>query len=154
MPKIDVSKVAEILKKNQLDPAVLRRVIEEINTAVQPEAEEDKPPPVKKQFVILVSDPENRFPKSDFAGWVLQIPEDESVATAEERIFRSAYEYNATRKGRLYPAKTVGEALENVPAKHFKEAELWVKTKTPVLILKTDNEIPKEESNTGSRRRD
>lgn len=33
-----------------------------------------------------------------------------------------------------------------ITAKHFKEADVWVKTKTPVLILKTDNEIPKAES--------
>lgn len=145
MPKIDVSKVAEVLKKNQIDPAVLRRVIEELNLAVQPDpGEEDKPPPLKKQFVILVSDPENKFPKTDFAGWVLQLPENESPATIQERIFRSAYDYNATKKGRLYPAKTVGEALENIPAKHFKETEVWVKTKTPVIILRTDNEIPKD----------
>ena len=146
MPKIDVSKVAEILKKNQIDPAVLRRVIEEMNLVTQPEpGEEDKPPPAKKQFVILVSDPEDRLPpKTEFAGWVLQIPETESPATTQDRIFRSAYDYNATKKGRLYPAKTVGEALENVPAKHFKEADVWVKTKTPVLVLKTDNEIPRE----------
>ncbi len=144
MPKIDVSKVAEILKKNEIDPAVLRRVIEELNLVVQPEDEGDKPPPVKKQFVVLVSDPENRFPKTDFAGWVLQLPEDESPATVQERIFRAAYDYNATRKGRLYPAKTVGEAIENIPAKHFKETEVWVKTKSPVIILKTDNEIPKD----------
>ncbi len=144
MPKIDVSKVAEILKKNEIDPAVLRRVIEELNLVVQPEDEGEKPPPVKKQFVVLVSDPENRFPKTDFAGWVLQLPEDESPATVQERIFRAAYDYNATRKGRLYPAKTVGEALENIPAKHFKETEVWVKTKSPVIILKTDNEIPKD----------
>jgi hypothetical protein len=145
MPKIDVSKVAEILKKNQLDPAMLRRVMEEMNLVVQPDTGEDeKPPAVKKQWVILVSDPEGRFPKSDFAGWILQIPETESVATTQERIFRSAYDYNTTKKGRLYPAKTVGEALENIPAKHFKEAEVWVKTKTPVLVLKSDNEIPKD----------
>jgi hypothetical protein len=144
MPKIDVSRVAEILKKNQIEPAILRRVIEEMNIAAQPEpGEEDKPPALKKQFVILLSDPEGRFPKHDFAGWVLQIPENESPVTTQERIFRGAYDYTATRKGRLYPAKTVGEALENIPAKHFKEAEVWVKTKTPVLVLKTDNEIPK-----------
>ncbi len=147
MAKIDVSKVAEILKKNEIDPAVLRRVMEEMNLVVQPEpGEDDKPPPVKKQFAILVSDPDGKFPKTDFVGWVLQLPETESVATTQERIIRAAYDYNATRKGRLYPAKTVGEALENIPAKHFKEADVWVKTKTPVLILKTDNEIPKAES--------
>ncbi|QYM79948.1 hypothetical protein K0B96_04845 [Horticoccus luteus] len=145
MPKIDVSKVAEILKKNQLDPSLLRRVIEDINLAVQPEpGDEEKPPAVKKQFVILISDPEGRFPKEDFAGWVLQIPETESPATTADRFLRATYDYNASKKGRLYPAKTVGEALENVPAKFFKEADLWVKTKTPVIVLKTDNEIPKE----------
>jgi hypothetical protein len=146
MPKIDVNQVAEILKRNQVDPALLRQIIEEMNlvTQAESEADENKPPAVKKQFVILVSDPEARLPKGDFAGWVLQIPENESVATTQERIFRGAYDYNASKKGRLYPAKTVGEALENVAAKYFKEADLWVKTKFPVLMLRTDNEIPKE----------
>ncbi|MEO7412139.1 MAG: hypothetical protein ABIZ81_02185 [Opitutaceae bacterium] len=145
MAKIDVSKVAEILKKNQIDPALLRRVIEEMNLAVEPDTgDDDKPPAVKKQFVILVSDPEGRMPKTDFVGWVLQIPESESPATTEDRLFRSSYDFNTTKKGRLLPVKTVGEAIENVPAKFFKEADLWVKTKTPVLVLKTDNEIPKE----------
>jgi hypothetical protein len=145
MAKIDVNKVAEILKKNHLDPSLLRRVIEEMNLAVQPEpGEEEKPPPVKKQFAILLSDPEGRMPKAEFVGWVLQLPENESAASTVERVCRGAYDYNTTKKGRLYPAKTIGEAIENVPAKFFKEAELWVKTKTPVLVLKTDNEIPRE----------
>src|SRR5690606_36089636 len=74
MPKIDVSKVAEILKKNQLDPALLRRVIEEIKLAVQPDNAEEKLPPIKRKYVILLSDPEDRLPKHDFAGWVLQMP--------------------------------------------------------------------------------
>ena len=145
MAKIDISKVAEILKKNQLDPALLRRVVEELNLAAQPDGgEEEKPPSVKKQFIFLLSDPEGRMPKEDFAGWVLQIPENDSPATVQDRVFRGAYDYNTTKKGRMYPAKTVGEAIENVPAKFFKETDLWVKTKTPVLVLKTDNEIPKE----------
>jgi len=143
MPKIDVNKVAEILKKNQIDPALLRRVIEEMNLAVQPDpGEEEKPPAIKKQFVFLISDPEGKLPKNDFAGWVLQIPESESPATTKERIYRAAYDFNASKKGRMLPAKTMGDALENVPAKHFKEAEVWVKTKVPVLVVKTDNEIP------------
>jgi len=115
-----------------------------MNLAVQPDpGEEEKPPAVKKQFVVLVSDPDGRMPKQDLVAWILQIPETESPVTTQDRVFRGAYDYNASRKGRLYPAKTVGEALENIPAKHFKDAELWVKTKTPVLVLKTDNEIPK-----------
>jgi hypothetical protein len=144
MPKIDVNKVAEILKKNHIDPAVLRRVVEEMNLAVQPDpGEGDQAPPVKKQYVILLSDPQDRMPKGDFTGWVLQIPENESPASVQERLLKGAYDYNASKKGRLYPAKTVGDAVESVPGKFFREVELWVKTKEPVLVLRTDNEIPK-----------
>jgi len=120
-------------------------VVEEMNLAVQPDpGEADTPPPVKKQYIILASDPEGRMPKGDFAGWVLQIPESESPASTLERVFRGAYDYNASKKGRLHPARTVGEAIENVPGKFFREAELWVRTKTPVLVVRTDNEIPRD----------
>ena len=141
--KIEVGKVAEVIKRNDVSPEALRAIMEELNLLLQPEDEEEKPPAVKKQFVILISDPDNLLPKTDFAGWVLQIPEVESPATTEERIFRAAYDYNASRKGRLYPAKTVGEALENIPARIFKELDVWVKTKTPVLMLRSANEIPR-----------
>lgn len=145
MAKIDVSKVAEILKKNEIPPAVLRRVMEEMNQIVEPEgAEGDKPPAVKKQFVVVVSDPEGRMPKNDFVGWVVQIADSESPSSTLDRVFRASYDYNTTKKGRLMPVKTVGEAMEAVPAKFLKEADIWVKTKTPVLVVKTDNEIPKE----------
>lgn len=145
MSKIEVNQVAEIMKKNQLDPKLLRQIVEEMNLLTQAEADEVKPPAVKKQWVILISDPDGLLPKTDFAGWVLQIPEAESVATTQDRIFRSIYDYNASKKGRLYPAKTVGEALENVNSRFFKEAELWVKTKIPVLMLRTANEIPNDD---------
>lgn len=153
MAKIDVNKVAEILKRNELEPALLRQIVEEMNMLVQPEADEEKPPALKKQWVILISDPEGRLPEgNDFVGWVLQIPENESVLSTCERIWKGAYEFNTTKKGRLMPAKTVGEALEHIPAKHFKETGVFVKTKVPVLMLKTDNEIPTESTDKDNRR--
>lgn len=141
MPKIEVNKVAEIIKKNNVAPAVLRRILEEMNLAVQPDGEE-KEPSIKKQFVILISDPDGKMPKHDFVGWVLQIPEVESPATTQDRIFRSAYNFNTTKKGRLMPCNSVGSALESVPNRFTKEVDLWVKTKTPVLVIRTDNTIP------------
>jgi hypothetical protein len=154
MPKIDVNKVAEILKRNELEPALLRQIVEEMNLMVQPEVDEEKPPALKKQYAILISDPEKRLPEgNDFVGWVLQVPENESVLTTTERIWKGAYEFNTTKKGRLMPAKTIGEALEHIPAKHFKEVGVFVKTKVAVLMLKTDNEIPTEESDKDARKR-
>jgi hypothetical protein len=143
--KIAINKAAEILKKNHIDPAVLRRVVEEMNLAAQPDPRDgDQIPPVKKQFVILVSDPNGKMPKEDLVGWVLQIPEEESPASTQERLFKGLLDFNQSKKGRLFPVKTIGEAIENVAAKFFKEAHLWVKTKTPVLVLRTDNQIPKD----------
>lgn len=152
MPKIDVNQVADILKRNEVDPAMLRQIVAEMQAVLEKEAPEDKPPPVKKQWCILISDPENQLPEGlDFAGWVLQIPENESVASIQERINRAAYDFNATKRGRLLPATSVGEAMENVPAKHFKEAEMWVKSKTPVLMVRTDNKIPVEKTEKDAR---
>jgi hypothetical protein len=153
MPKIDINRVADILKRNELEPKLLRQIVEELQMAAQPEGDEEKPPPVKKQWCILISDPENRLPeKQEFVGWVVQIPEEESVSSTQERIFRAAYEFNTTKRGRLMPIKTVGEALETVPAKHFKEAQVWVKTKEPVLMLRTNNLVPTEETGKDARR--
>ncbi len=146
MAKIETNQVAEILKRNKADSALLRAVVEEMNLLIRAEADEEKAPAVKKQYVIVVSDPDGRFPNEDFAGWVVQIPDNDSPVTTMERILRASYEFNASKKGRLLPVKTVGEALESVAPKHFKEADLWVKTKTPVLVVKTDNLIPKDKS--------
>jgi hypothetical protein len=45
----------------------------------------------------------------------------------------------------MLPVKTIGEALESVASKHMKEAGVWVKTRTPVLALKTDNALKNQD---------
>lgn len=132
MSKIEVKTVAEVLKRNAADEQLMRAVMEDIAALTAQEEGEEKPPALKKQFCILVSDPEGVLPAVDLVGWVLQIPESDSPATVRDRILRSAYEFNQTKRGRLLPVDTIGEA------------ELWVKTKTPVLVLRTDNRIPQE----------
>ena len=158
MAKIEVSQVAEILKKHKLDPAILREIVEEMNEITAPAADEDlKPPAPKKQFVVLLSDPAGKLPAKDLTGWVVQIPENASPFSTTDRIFKGAYDFNASKKGQLLPVKSVGEALESGSAKYFKEAELWIKTKMPVAVVVTDNVLPKDEFKTekvDKRRRD
>jgi len=146
MAKIEVSQVADILKKHKLEPALLREIVQEMNEASQPAADEDiKPPPPKKQFVVLLSDPSGKLPAKDLTGWVVQIPESASPYSTTDRIFKGAYDFNASKRGRMLPVKSVGEALESASAKYFKESELWVKTKLPVAVVVTDNVLPKDE---------
>ncbi len=104
MAKIEVSQVAEILKKHKIDPSLLREIVEELNTATQPGGDDDiKPPAPKKQFVVLLSDPEGKLAKKDLVGWVVQIPEDASPHSTTDRIFKGAYDFNASKRGRLLP---------------------------------------------------
>lgn len=146
MAKIEVSQVAEILKKHKLEPSLLREIVEAMNEITQPSADEDiKPPAPKKQFVILLSDMDGKLPPKDLTGWVVQIPEDASPYSTTDRIFKGAYDFNASKRGRLLPVKSVGEALESASAKYFRESELWVKTKLPVAVVISDNVLPKDE---------
>jgi hypothetical protein len=72
-------------------------------------------------------------------------PENASPFSTMDRVFKGAYDFNASKKGRLLPVKSIGEALESVSAKYFKEAELWAKTKMPVAVIVTDNVLPRDE---------
>ena len=149
MPKVDLTEVANVIRKNEVEPSVLRRILEELNAEAEKKeaAKEEKVPQQKKQFVLLVSDPENKLEGLELAGWALQIPEEDSPLTLMERVCRGAYEFNASKKGRSLPVKSIGETLECVPAKFFKEAAVWVKTKSPVQVIFTDNVLPKDKGN-------
>ncbi len=142
MPKVDLELVKLVLTRNELDVRQVAQILDDIQVEVAAQVDEEKPPPVKKQFVMMVSDPEGKLEGKDFTGWVLQIPEEDSPYVAEERLFRATYEHNATKKGSRLPVKTIGEACEFITAKHFKEQNVWVKTKEPVLLVRTSNKVP------------
>ena len=147
MAKVDLELVKFILQRNEIDVRKVNSIIEDIEQEMKTIQEENPPAPrIPKQFAILISDPEGNIPSTDFTGWVLQMPEEDSPAIMESQIRKAAYDFNQTPKGRRMPVKTIGEACEVVPARIFKEHQLWVKTKEPVLILKTDNAIPFEPS--------
>ncbi len=148
MPKIDIETLRFILQRNESDIRKVAEIMNEVELELKAEEEERalRPPPVKKQFVMLVSDPEGILDKKDMVGWIAQIPEDDSIATTASRIHSAAYEYNATPKGTRMPVETVGEACEVVSAKLFKEQNVWVKSKTPLLIVPVENKIPTEKA--------
>lgn len=148
MPKIDVETLKFILQRNESDIRKVNEIMQDVELELKAEEEEraNRPPPIKKQFSIVLADNEGILDDKDLTGWVVQIPEEDSVTVAPERITRAAYEYNTTPKGRRMPVETIGEACEAVTAKFFKEQNIWVKTKVPVLAVATNNKIPMEKS--------
>ncbi len=153
MAKVDLDIVKLVLEQQtEMDARQVAGILQRINQEAEMiAAETPREPPVKKQWVMLVSDPNGELPEKDYVGWVAQIPEDDSPATTEERIHRAAYEFNVTPKGRRMPVESVGEACEVVSTRLFKEQQIWVKTKEPVLIIKTDNKIPMDDLKQASR---
>ena len=133
MAKIDVEKLKHILHRNESDIQKINDILNDIATELQIEQaeKEARPPAVKKQFITLIADNDGQLLDQDFASWVLQIPEEANPQAVIDKIHQSAYTYNATPKGGRHPVKSMGETLESVSAKIFKENEIWVKTKIP-----------------------
>jgi hypothetical protein len=143
MPKVDLELVKLVLQRNELDVRQTAQIIEDINTEVAAMVDDqDKPPAIKKQFVMMVSDPEGKLAGLNLTGWVLQIPEEDSPYVANERLIKSAYAYNASPRGRRIPVQSIGETCEVVTAKFTKENNVWIKTKEPILLVTTDNKLP------------
>ncbi len=148
MPKIDVETLKFILQRNETDSRKIADILQDVEMELKAEEEEkaNRPLPIKKQFVVMLSDHDGSLAEKDITGWVIQIPEEENPATVATRIIRATYEFNVTPKGRRLPVKTIGEACEAVTAKLFKEQQIWVKTKTPILAVPVDNTIPTEKT--------
>lgn len=145
--KVEIELVRKVLQRNDLDYEVISQILGDLELEVSSGDEVDSPsmPPVKKQFVMLVSDPDGKFAGELFTGWVLQIPEDQSPLEINAQLVRAAYDFNRSRKGSKDPARTITDVCEIVPAKILRNQAVWVRTKEPVLIVRTDNKIPTTE---------
>ncbi len=143
---INLDDVKMALQKQQLPAATIQIVVSELKQAAELKKEErtaEKTHNSKNQFVIILSDPKKELVGKEFVGWVAQIPEEDAPATVIDKICAASYTFNSmTRAGKKNPVKKIGEALEYVKRKFLKEAKVLVKTKEPVQIIITDNEIP------------
>lgn len=139
--KVEIKKVEEVLNDKGVDTALIQEVVSTLQTP--DEIEDDEPPEkMKKQYFIIVSDPDGKLPPNDFVGWVGQMDETEAPHTVMDKIHAAGYEYNTSRKGRKQPVSTIGEIMECVGAKYCKPAGFWKKTVEPILVVKTDNKLP------------
>ena len=136
-----IEKVLDLLSDAavQVDEA---KQAEEPEAAYTNETDESDEPKIKKQFGILVSDKDGVI-KQDLVGWVFQMPENEDTRDVVELIKKAAYNFNASKKGRKYPVNTIGQAIEGVGNKFFKPYNVSLKTKEPVLVITTDNVLPR-----------
>ena len=137
--KVELDLVAAVVGRHAKDKA--KGIIDDLIAQLNQMADEEKPEREKRQFAILVSDPYDTLKGRDLVGWVLQIPEGKSPATIPQMVKDVGNVFAATPKGRRAPPRSIGEVMEIVPAKIFKEQGVVVNTKTPVLLIPTDNNL-------------
>ena len=132
-----------VLRRARLTAVQQEQILEDIWFESKQVVGDDREPPEKKQFVVILNDPYGKLEETgfEFSGWVVQIPEDDDPHSALEKLHCAAHDFNQTPKGRRMPIKTITEACEFGSAKLFKERKIWVRTKEPVLVLPTNGRI-------------
>lgn len=154
MPKVDIEVVPSVLRDLVTTPpepldantiVEFKKRLDKLAKEEKAERDANKGPKQKFQHVILVSDPNKVIPAgTELVGWVTKIKEEDDAGGILDRIFRAVRSFNLTKKGKKNPAKTVGEGLDGVTRKFFKEEGIQILTKEPVRIIFTDNAIPTE----------
>lgn len=143
---LPISDTISVLQQHITDPKLLAAVIKDLNR-VDAEKEAAKPEPApkgKNQYVGIIADADGKLKRAGLdtiTGWVVQIPESESPALALPKVMQAAHDFNASKKGRLLPVKSVGEAFESASRKFFKNAGVNPKHKMPIYFLVTDNKL-------------
>lgn len=159
MVELDFKIIEKALTDNEIEQEKIDSIIEQIKSQQEAidglvelgdkqepdksiESDEEKPPRKKKQFNIIVSDPEGKIPRDvELTGWVTQMDEDEPIESTLNKIYTAVYDYNATSKNKD-KYNTVGDACMNLKSKYFKNAGISIKTKEPVFVQITNNQIP------------
>ena len=159
MVELDFKIIEKALADNEIEQEKIDSIIEQIKSQQEAidglielgdkqeldksvESDEEKSPRKKKQFNIIVSDPEGKIPQGvELTGWVTQMDEDEPIESALNKIYTAVYDYNATSKSKDKYA-TVGDACMNLKSKFFKNAGISIKTKEPIFVQVTNNQIP------------
>ena len=143
--KITIEDVEAVLLEQKVDrKAINETIIKLQEIAEENKSESDPKTKTKNQFVVVVSDPDNKLQGESLPTWIVQIKADDDHSTVLDRVRSAACEYNAnSKKGRKNPLKTFGEVFQNIKRSFLKEKNVAVKTKEPVIVLITDNQIMK-----------
>lgn len=156
---VEVLDVKTALSKYNIDESIQQNILAELSVVADEYAaqlkdkinsgeeesnnvqeEKDKEPRVKKEFILLLSDPEHKITSEHF-GWAFQMEEDQNPGELVDKIKMAAGDFNRSKKGQKVPVNSIGETIQNVSSKFFKEYKIYPKHKEPVYICITDNKL-------------
>jgi pyruvate/2-oxoglutarate/acetoin dehydrogenase E1 component len=140
----DIEIVKDALTANSIDARTAAQIIAEIEEQlrlIKLEQKADAGEKIVKKFAFVAIDCDCVLFRKELTGYAVQIPEDESEFSIEGKIAAAAHEYNRTKKGMRSPVKTIAEACEFVPARFFRDQNIWIKHKEAAFLLSSNNEL-------------
>lgn len=150
--RITEEDIEHVLNQKGVDQPRVESIMLEIKRLENQEAElaaAKKAERKKKKFVLVASDPDDRYAEVvECPVWVVQMNDEDNHTDVVEKISRATYEYNNDvlngnkKSSKKNPVYKISESLERVQSKYFADEDISVKTKEPTIIVRTDNEIP------------
>jgi len=136
--KLDSVAVQEGLRLTLEEPKQ-REVFNTINRIqteleAEPKDEGDEPKSKKRMTVIH---PEN----STEVAWIIAHDDEIPPAGVSERLNLAIADYNASRRGRLAPARNLFDGLDRCPAKTFLSYGVSVRTKESIALLAINSDL-------------
>jgi hypothetical protein len=143
MNKKDLETVEHSMLQAGIDQTEVQRVISDLKQQIEDEKalKEQQPKVDKIKYVVANT--------TNFGGDVKNLPVTVVEATDEvpwhsvvDEIKNAAAEANnEVKKFKKDPIKSVFDAIERVPAKHFKSRKIRIISKEVTQILETDNQL-------------
>jgi hypothetical protein len=134
---IKLDKVVQVLKTKNLAPAVLKNIVEELQKIEETKPDKPITDKVKKQWVVVAYDPDNKLAALDVFAFVAQIDAAEKPDAILGYVAAARNSYNLTKKGKKFPVKNLAEAFDRIPRKFTKEAGYLPKNKDAIVVVKT-----------------
>jgi len=154
MPKVEIEQIEHTAKSVGIEAQKVDNLIIDLKESIEQEKElKDGQPREKKQFLVIANtshlSEEDAAKITETPMVVVQFPEDGDHNEVIQGVVTAARSYNIElkespkKKSRRKPVEKILEAISAVQAKFFKNEGIVIKTKEPVIVVTTDNEIPK-----------
>ena len=146
MPKLDLNTVMGILQANQTPTPLLKKIEHGLNEAAKEEEEEKSAPEEQPSYEpLLVTTVPSGDLNEDSPFFVMDYDSKRMNHTeAMDNFKRLVWEHNDKTKSKKKHAVTIGEAFQYVPGVLLKQHGFKIRYKTPVILVRTENNLPEQ----------
>lgn len=135
--KIDIDDIGLTIAKYNVDKTTADKIIADLAK----QAEDNKAPkqPKTKSCFFLVK-PKNQADGKDVGVYLFKSKISYDLKNIEDSIGKVRVEYNNSKKAKKFPANTAIDTIELAKSKNWKNEDLQVLCREPLVIIEIENQ--------------